>query len=89
MFRFLPLVSLSGNLLSLIIVYAFVSKTPLTLTQMPPVSIIWKQRKYNLDCREVASLTQSDFSCLCYYDIAKVVSLSSMLSPQVFNEVDV
>ena len=59
------------------------------------VSIIWKRRKYNLDCHKVASLTQSDFSCLCqfsHYDIAKVVSLSSVLCPkwpQVFDEVDV
>ncbi len=29
------------------------------------VSIIWKRRKYHLDCREVARGTQSDFSCLC------------------------
>ncbi len=31
------------------------------------VSIIWKRRKYHLDCREVARGTQSAFSCLCTY----------------------
>ncbi len=39
---------------------------PITEPHAPlMVGIIWKRRKYNLDCREVARGTQSTFSCLC------------------------
>ena len=69
--------------------------TPITESHALIVGINWKQRKYNLDCREVARGTQSAFSCLCSYstfDIAKALQLTSVLCPkwpQVLEKVDV